>query len=162
GDQGIRGAAVRAALFSLAVAAVLGLATSLPIRLKQYRSGLLSLRFDADRAAAAAGVHDALVLVRESWGAELVTRMWALGISRPDADAFYRAADPCRLELALGALERERITGPAAVTALAPLRADSTGLINAEQITGDPSLRLTPGVKYPARCIAKIEANRSG
>jgi len=35
-------------------------------------------------------------------------------------------------------------------------------LVNAESVTGDPSLRLTPGTHYPPRCIAKIEANRSG
>ena len=42
------------------------------------------------------------------------------------------------------------------------LAAGETRLVNAESVTGDPSLRLTPGIHYPARCIAKIEANRSG
>ena len=147
--------------WAVAIAALLGLATALPIRLKQYRSGLLSLRFDADRAAAAAGVRDALVLVRESWGAELVARMWALGISRPDADALYRAVDPCRLDGALARLEGEGIRGAGAVERLAPLRADSVRLVSAEAVTGDPSLRLTPG-SYPPSCLAKIAANRSG
>ena len=152
----------RAVVGATLVAAALGLLTSLPIRAHQYRSGLLSLRWDPDRSARAAGVEHALVLVRESWGAELVARLWALGVSRPDADALYRAADPCRLDLALTELERRATRGSAAVAALAPLRADSVRLVNAETVTGDPSLRLTPGVQYPARCVARIQENRRG
>jgi hypothetical protein len=158
----VREVLVRSSLWAVGIAAVLGLATSVPIRVRQYRSGLLSLRFDADRAAAAAGVRGALVLVRESWGAELVARLWALGVSRPDADALYRAADPCRLELSLGALERGSIRGAAAVAALAPLRADSTHLVSAPELTFDPSLRLTRGAQYPPNCLAKLAANRGG
>jgi len=152
----------RATGWALALGLSLGMASALPIRVRQYRSGLLSLRWNAERAARTAEIRDALVLVRESWGAELVARMWALGVSRPDADALYRAADPCRLELALSALEGRQLRGAAVVAALAPLRADSTRLVNAESVTGDPSLRLTPGVRYPPRCVAKIEANRGG
>ncbi|NOT09023.1 MAG: hypothetical protein HOP28_12560 [Gemmatimonadales bacterium] len=156
------GVVTRAAAFATIVAVGLGLATSLPLRTRQYREGMISLRWDPDRAAEGAGVRNALVFVRESWGAELVTRMWALGISRPDADAIYRAADPCRLELGLSALERGEMRGGAARNALLPLLADSARLMNAESITGDPSLRLTPGVEYAPACIAKLEANRAG
>jgi hypothetical protein len=152
----------RAGLWAMVVAAGLGIATALPLRLRQYRSGLLSLRWDPDRAAGRAGVRNALVFVRESWGAELVARMWALGVSRPDADALYRAADPCRLELALSSLERDYVRGPAATAALAGLRADSTRLMSAPELTGDPSLRLTPGAAYAPVCQAKLAANRSG
>jgi hypothetical protein len=148
--------------WSLVTAIVLGVALSVPIRVRQYRSGLLSLKWNPDRAAAAAGVRNALVLVRESWGAELVARLWALGISRPDADALYRAADPCRLDLALSELERGRRRGADAVATLAPLRGDSTRLVSAAAVTGDPSLRLTPGVRYPPLCQAKLAANRDG
>ena len=154
---------VRVVMGSLVAGAVLGIATSLRVRIAQYRGGLVSLKWNADRAAERAGVRNALVLVRESWGAELVARMWALGVPRADADAIYRAADPCRLDLALGAVERDGLTrGAAAAGALAPLRADSTGLVSAAAITGDPSLRLTPGAQYPARCNEKLAANRSG
>jgi len=156
------GLLLRAAIGAALVALALGLLTSLPIRIHQYRSGLLSLRWDPDRGAQAAGVEHALVLVRESWGAELVARLWALGVSRPDADALYRAADPCRLDMALTELERSAIRGTAAVAALAPLRGDSVRLVNAEAVTGDPSLRLTPGIQYPERCVLRIRENRSG
>jgi hypothetical protein len=88
--------------------------------------------------------------------------MWGLGVSRPDADAIYRAADPCRLDDALTGVESSGLRGPGVAASLRPLLADSVGLVNAESVTGDPSLRLTPGIRYPAHCIEKIEANRSG
>ncbi|MGQ0704307.1 MAG: hypothetical protein ACT4PM_14370 [Gemmatimonadales bacterium] len=157
-----RGLVYRAALAALVVGMALGLVTALPVRLSQYRSGLVSLRWDADRTAARAGVRNALVLVRESWGAELVARMWALGIPRPDADALYRGIDACRLETSLLALETASVRGAAAVRALRPLMRDSARLLGAEAATGDPSLRLTPGTQYPQVCLAKIQANRSG
>jgi hypothetical protein len=156
------GLLLRSATYATVIALALGLATSLPVRARQYGQGMISLRWDPDRAAVAAGVRDALVLVRESWGAELVTRMWALGVSRPDADAIYRGADPCALDSALVRLETAPGLRDDPSADLRGLLADSSRLVNAESITGDPSLRLTPGIRYPPRCIAKIEANRSG
>ncbi len=156
------GLLLRGATYGTLIAAALGLATAAPVRARQYRGGMLSLRWDPDRAASEAGIRNALVFVRESWGAELVARMWAIGISRPDADAIYRAADPCRLDHALTVLDPSGVRGAIATEALRPLRGDSVNLVNAEAITGDPSLRLSRGVDYPPHCRAKIEANRSG
>ncbi len=156
------GPAYRSAGYSTIIAVGLGLLTSAPVRARQYREGMLSLRWDPDAAAQRAGVRNALVFVRESWGAELVARMWALGVSRPEADATYRGADPCRLDEALSNLEPGPLRGSRVAAALHPLLADSVRLVNAESVTGDPSLRLTPGIRYPARCVEKIEANRSG
>jgi hypothetical protein len=152
----------RVATWGAIIALVLGLATSAPGRARQYLAGMISLRFDPDRAAKEAGVHDALIFVRESWGAELVARMWALGVSRVDSDAIYRGADPCRLDAVITALEAGATRGEDAGIALKPLLADSARLVSVASITGDPSLRLTPGISYPARCVAKIEANRAG
>ncbi len=152
----------RSATFAAIIALVLGAAASLPVRARQYRTGMISLRWDPDRAAEAAGVRNALVLVRESWGAELVARMWALGVSRPNTDAIYRGADPCALDSVLTGLEARPVPLEDRMLRLNPLVLDSARLVSAESVTGDPSLRLTPGIKYPPRCIAKIEANRGG
>lgn len=156
------GLLLRSATFAVIIALVLGATTSVPVRARQYRSGMISLRWDPDRAADRAGVRNALVLVRESWGAELVVRMWALGISRPDADAIYRGADPCALDSVLVSLELAPGSLEDRMRRLNPLLADSAQLVNAEAVTGDPSLRLTPGIGYSPHCLAKIEANRSG
>jgi hypothetical protein len=157
-----QGAPYRATVGALIAACVLGVATAVPLRVRQYRSQMLTFRWDADAAAKRANVRDALVFVRESWGAELVARMWALGVSRPDGEAIYRAADPCRLDLALDGIERSEVRGPGATAELRPLRADSARLVAAQNVTGDPWLRLTPNTRYPPYCLAKIEANRSG
>lgn len=156
------GLLLRSVTYAAVIALGLGLFTSVPGRARQYGHGMISMRWDADRAAAEAGVRNALVLVRESWGAELMARMWGLGITRPDAEAIYRGADPCALDSALAALETTSLPVAAATLRLLPLLADSGRLVYAESLTGDPSLRLTPGVPYPRRCISKIEANRSG
>ncbi|HEU5218700.1 MAG TPA: hypothetical protein VFU23_08570 [Gemmatimonadales bacterium] len=156
------GLVLRTAVYATLIALLLGAATSLPVRVGQYRAGMVSLRWDPDRAAEAARVTNALVLVRESWGAELVVRMWALGVSRPDADAIYRGADPCALDSVLVTLEAAPVSLDDRMLRLNPLLADSGRLVNAESVTGDPSLRLTPGIRYSPRCTARIEANRSG
>lgn len=156
------GLPLRTASYALLIALLLGLVASLPLRARQYREGMITMRWDPDRAAETAGVRDALVLVRESWGAELVTRLWALGVSRPDADVIYRGIDPCALDSALVTLEASPVLAEEATIRLRPLLADSSRLVYAKAVTGDPSLRLTPGVQYPARCLAKIDANRSG
>jgi hypothetical protein len=152
----------RATVWSGLIAAVFTLGLGLPRRLEQYRAGLTSLRWDPDRAAARAGVREALVLVRESWGAELVARMWGLGIPRPDADAFYRTIDPCRLDSALMSLEARGPRGREAASALAPLQADSGRLVTAVELTGDPSLRLMAGAHYSSYCVRRLRDNQSG
>lgn len=156
------GAPFRFAVFAGIVAIGIGVVAGIPNRVSQYRAGMLSLRWDADRAAERAGVRNALVLVRESWGAELVARLWSREVGRPQADAFYRTIDPCRLDSALTRLERDQVHGPGAVQLLAPLQADSGRLIPALQLTGDPSLRLMLGAHYSDYCVGKLKANQSG
>ncbi len=156
------GLLLRSATWATVIALALGIATSVPVRARQYHAGMISLRWDPDQAAAQAQVRNALVLVRESWGAELVVRMWAIGVTRPDADAIYRGADPCALDSVLVKLEGAPLPHEERMLQLHALLADSARLVNAESVTGDPSLRLTPGTRYPTRCIAKIEVNRGG
>jgi hypothetical protein len=151
----------RGILIAGLTAVAIGLLWNVPNRARQYRSGLQSLRWDPDRAARQAGIHDALILVRESWGAELVARLWALQVSRPKADALYRKSDPCRLDSAMTVLEAGMVRGEAASAVLDPLRADSARLL-ATPISGDPSLRLVPGRPYSGYCVERIRRNQSG
>lgn len=117
-------AAGAAALMLIAVSLVF-------IRVPSYRNGLTSMRLDIEAAARQAGVANALVLVKESWGSRLVVRMWALGVPHTVAERIYRNTDVCRLELAVGELEAQRLARQALadpVAALMPLTSDSTGL----------------------------------
>ncbi|HEX7023266.1 MAG TPA: hypothetical protein VF187_00490, partial [Gemmatimonadales bacterium] len=153
---------LRTAVYGGLAAALMAAGLAVPARARQYRSGMLTPRWDADRAAERAGVRNAIVFVRESWGAELVARMWALGASRPDAESIYRSADACRLQVALDSVDTAGIRGEAAVAALRAVTGDTSRLRRSELLTGDPSIRLTPGAVYPPICMDKIRANQSG
>jgi hypothetical protein len=151
------------AVVSLGVAALLIGAIQLqPIRWQQYRNGMLSMRLDADAAADAAGVPDsALVLVRESWGAQLIARMWGLGVSRPDAERIYRTTDACALDSVLTVAESSGGDAASLIGLLAPHRADSGRLV-AQLASPDTTLRTLPDAVLSARCIRRIMEDRAG
>lgn len=150
--------ATRATLVSGSAYAALSLAM---VRIPQYRNGMTSMRVDIAAASQAAGVTGALVLVKESWGAQLVIRMWALGISRSDTEVLYRNADACRLELTLGALEAQGVRGAEALARLAPLQADSARLVKSDR-SPDFTERLLPGLAYAPICEARIREDLGG
>ncbi len=155
-----RTAVRRGALAALA-AGVLYAATTIAVeRVPSYRNGLRSMRLPAD-AAARAGVEGALVLVQESWGAQLIVRLWEAGISRPDAEVLYRNVDACVLESALGALRSEGLRGDSALQRLRPLMADSARLVPSD-LSPDFTERRLPGLVYGPECVARIEDDRRG
>lgn len=147
----------RAALWSGVAYATLTIAT---VRVPSYRNGMSSMRIPA-RAAHAVGVNNALVLVQESWGAQLMVRLWDRGVSRPDAEGLYRRVDACVLEEAVSHLEATQTRGAAALDLLRPLMADSARLI-ASDLSPDFTERRLPGLAYTARCVARISEDRTG
>lgn len=149
---------VRSALFTGVAYAVV---TVLVVRVPLYANGRQSMRVDAQAAAAAVGATQALVLVQESWGAQLIVRLWARDISRPDAERLYSHLDACVLETRLGALERENLRGDAALARLRPLLADSARLV-AHDRSPDGTLRMYPGLQYTPLCEARLADDRAG
>ncbi len=149
---------LRVALLS---GAAYALYATLTVRMPQYRNGMTSMRTPIEARSAAAGVHDALVLVKESWGARLVARMWALDVGRSDAEVLYRTADACKLDLAVRALERQGVRGVAARDRLAVLRADSALLVKSP-LSPDFTERMLPGFSYPVECQREIDLDREG
>jgi hypothetical protein len=143
------------------VALVMGGTMLLPIRARQYANGMLSMRLDADAALEAAGVPEgAVVLVRESWGAQLMARMWGLGLTRVESEGFYRSVDACRIEAILG--RGERGTSSAAVrSALTAAQADSA-MLQALTVSTDTTARFDPRSRYTATCIARLQEDRNG
>ncbi len=140
---------------------LIAIGVSIPIRAREYRSGMLTMRWDADGAAERAGVRNALVFVRESWGAQSVARMWAAGVSPSDAEHLYRKMDACVMEHALDGIEREGLRGPAALGRLMPLLRDSARLV-ASPFTTDPTNRLLPGSVYSSDCTARLTEDQKG
>jgi hypothetical protein len=151
----------RAVLVGGVASLVLGGAQLLPLRAAQYRNGMLSLRLDAADAARRAGVHDALVLVRESWGAQVVARMWGLGVSRVAAEQYYRTTDLCRLDAAVTDVEREGGGADALAAAIAPFRADSAKLVGLH-ISPDTTGRVLPGSTLTPSCTRRVQEDRAG
>jgi hypothetical protein len=142
-----------------AVAAVaIGLMITVPARAQQYRNDLAIMRWNADSAARAAGVTQALVLVRESWGAQLIARMWAAGVNPDQGEVQYRKSDACALEQALDRIEAQGLRGPDAMAELVPLLADSARLVRSTSA----GTRLLPGSRYTAECVKRLREDDEG
>jgi hypothetical protein len=151
----------RALPVAAVLAVVIGLATSLPTRIDEHRSRFTTMRWDADSAVRAAGIHRALVFVRESWGAQLISRMWAAGLGAGRTERLYRRADACRLEQALDTIESRGLRGAAAEVVLLPLLADSARVVPSPY-TVDKTNRYLPGATYTAECRRRLEDDQRG
>ena len=155
------GLLLRTTVYTLAAAAVISSVSLVPTRARQYAAGLTTMRWDADAAAREAGVNRGLVFVRESWGSQLVARLWALGLTRAQAERLYARVDGCLLEQGISRLELQGIRGQSAADAFAPLMRDSLRLISST-LSPDASERILPGARYTPRCLARIADDRRG
>lgn len=151
----------RFVLLAYAVSAVVAILITVPVRATQYANGMLLLRHDYVAPAARAGVQNALILVRESWGAQLIARLYALGVSRSDAEALYRSVDTCILDEAIAGLEIDGRRGPAAMERLRPLTADSLRLV-ISTLSPDGTERVLPGTSYSVVCQRRVLEDRAG
>ena len=151
----------RAIWGAVATSVLIAVAVSIPLRARQYSSGLLTMRWNADDAARRAGVSNAVVLVRESWGAQLVARLWALGVSRSESERLYRGIDACQLDSATADLERTNIRGDRAEAALIPMLRDSAR-VQSSPFSPDTTEGFRRGVNYTPKCLARINDDRAG
>ena len=140
---------------------VLGGLILLPLRAEQYRSGMSVMRLDADAAAEDAGVTDAVVLVRESWAAQLVVRMWALGVSRAESQRLFARMDACALEQLLSRIERQGGNSANFLGAAQSIAATSPRLVRLRSV-GDSSVHLTAGAPIAEVCLRRISENQAG
>lgn len=153
----IRAGVGGALIASLILTATIGI----PARVAQYRSGLVSMRADYAAEASRSGAQGALVFVRESWGAQLVARMWALDVSRTAAATLYSGVDACELEHGISGAERAGLNGRAAEDLLRPLLANSH-LVRASTVSPDSTERMRPGLVYDDICSARVVEDREG
>jgi len=141
-----------------AAALLIGLLVTAPARAEQYRKDLAIMRWNADGAARTAGITQALVFVRESWGAQLIARMWAAGVSPEQAEVQYRKSDACALEQALDRIETRGLRGPGAMAELLPLLADSARLVRSTTA----GTRMLPGARYTGECVRRLREDDEG
>jgi len=149
---------VRVAIGFGALYAIFSIAT---VRVPSYQNGMTSMRLQPEASARAASIDGALVLVQESWGAQLVVRMWEAGVSRSDGEALYRSIDACQLELALRASARAGERGAEVVARLRPLAADSAQLIPSTR-SPDFTEKMLPSFAYPPVCEARLVDDQRG
>jgi hypothetical protein len=142
-------------------ALLLGGLILLPLRAGQYRAGMPIPRLDADAAAEAAGVHDAVVLVRESWAAQLVVRMWALGVSRVESQRLFARLDACRLETLLTQVERRGGDSTIFLGEAGRIAAASRPLVRLRGV-GDSTLHFTAGAAITDVCVRRLTENQAG
>lgn len=151
----------RVAFVGLATAIVLGVGLGIPERARYYAQSLNNSRHRLAAPVEALGVRNALIFVRESWGSQVMARLWGRGITRSDAEALYRAVDTCLLDSALVALEYRDVRGHFARSALWPLLHDSA-LVQASTLSPDRSQRMLPGRDLSPRCREHIAADQRG
>jgi hypothetical protein len=141
--------------------ALVALGVSVPMRARQYTAEMASTRQDYLAPASALNVERALILVRESWGAQLMARLWALGVPRSEAETLYRGIDTCLLDITMTELERRGVRGDAALDSLTPLLRDSSRVVEST-LSPDGTERMLPGARYPALCAQRIAEDRGG
>ena len=155
------GRAYRTAVYGSLAAALIAICVAIPLRGKQHAALFTTIRWDADSAAEAAGARNALVFVRESWGAQVIPRMWVLGLSRTDTDELYRKVDTCILDESVRILERRSLRGADALAALRPLLRDSARVVKST-LSPDYTERHLPGTRYTAHCRQRIAEDHAG
>ncbi|HRP07204.1 MAG TPA: hypothetical protein PLL69_01835 [Gemmatimonadales bacterium] len=133
----------------------------IPIRARQYRLGMLTMRQSPVDLARSLEIENATILVRETWGSQMIARMWALGVTRPRAEAIYRTTDACQLETAITAVENSQGGGAEFEEMLLPSRSTISNL-RALTATPDTTLRALPGSVYSSRCMRRIIEDQAG
>lgn len=156
------------AVIPLAVTGALtGLAgpIGVPARVAEYRGGQWELKQDISAQARDAHLGRALVFVHEGWGARLMARMWAIGVSRADAEHLLATSDACALELATEAEERHPpadTMGLAARLAAATPNAARGELHLRGDVTPDVTLRFASAAALPSQCLDEAQADSAG
>ena len=156
-----RGRAYRTTVYASLCALAMALVMLVPLRAAEYASQYPTMKWDANAAAESAGVRHALVFVRESWGAQMVARLWALGVTRSETELLYNHVDACRLELGITRAEERGLTGATAFAALQPLLADSART-TISPYSPDPSERALPDTPYAPACVAMVQRDNAG
>lgn len=154
-------AVVRGTVAAGVTALLFGAVKAVPLRFEQYRLGMLSMRFEVPQLAQAHGVHDAVVLVRESWGAQMMAAMWGIGVSRMDAEHIYRTTDACRMQTEILATQQDRGDATEFERRLAAAPNDSAKLVSVHNLP-DTTVRFVPDQPLSNLCVRRLTEDRAG
>jgi 4-amino-4-deoxy-L-arabinose transferase-like glycosyltransferase len=131
---------------------VLGLA-------KHTRAQRQSLKVDIAGTVREAGVHHALVFLREQFSQRLIRRLWALGLDRGAALPLVQSRDACVLLTAIEAAERDSAASPtariAAVMSVPPV-------VNPQgSMPLDPAIHVASRESLTPACAAELDGDAS-
>ena len=132
-----------------------------PDRVATYRASTPSLNLHPDRTAADAGVTKAVILIPDGWGSRLIARMWGAGVPMRQSTRLYAHIDACTLEQVLDRADADPALRARIADVLDQAAARGRPGVRAG-LTGDPALRLPPGVTLPADCAAELAFDRPG
>lgn len=154
----------------LPAAAVVALAgagapVGVPSRVAEYRSGQWELKTDIAREVRHAHLAHALVFVHAGWGARLMARLWAAGVTRSDAERLLATSDACALELAVE--REEHHPAPDTVGLAARLTAATPPAVRARlaprpALSADPTLLFGPEPALAPTCASQAAADSVG
>jgi len=102
---------------------------------RDIRNSRRAVRADLAGAVRAAGVHQAVVFVREPFSYRLLHRLWGVGVSRGEAANLLARSDACSLLSALQAAEADSVTTRA-------MKAESIGRAALPYAPGRASVRV--------------------
>jgi hypothetical protein len=151
----------RTTCYGIAVGGVMAVLVSIPARAREYAHSFVPMRLDYLAAARRAHVDNALIFVRESWGTQLMARMWSLGVPRSETELLYGKVDACVLEQRLTDLEAAGTRNSAALAVLLPLLADSARTVKSPYSL-DVTERYLPGTAYTPTCVQRLTEDRIG
>jgi 4-amino-4-deoxy-L-arabinose transferase-like glycosyltransferase len=125
---------------------------------RQARGARLALKIDVGQAVRAANVHHAVIVLHERFGAQLLRRLWGLGITRPSAVRLLASRDACSLLTAVRAAESdsmaplvERVSPIVQTAIFAPT--------DAPLQTVDPTVHISSPASITPECQAALDAD---
>jgi hypothetical protein len=155
----------RVTVYALVASAAIAIVIDIPARATEYAHEENVERWATPQVASRSGVpKGALVFVVESWEAQLVVRMWALGVRAADVEQIYRDVDICRLDEAVSALEARRDAGEPTADPTAVLEGltDDSVRVKPMMLSPGANLRVDQSYPYPRWCGARIAESMEG
>lgn len=151
-----------AVVVGITVLALQGAAWLAPQRLASYSAAGTVLALHPGDDARRAGLHHAVIVLRDGWGTRLIARMWDAGVPVALSARLYAAFDACTLEALLHQAEADGVRGPAFVERLQAAATTASPGVRAPGVTRDPFLRLPADGRVTPACAAEIEWDRQG
>jgi 4-amino-4-deoxy-L-arabinose transferase-like glycosyltransferase len=126
---------------------------------KDIRRSRRSVRADVAAAVQDAGLHRAVVFVREPFSYRLIHRLWGVGVSRSEAASLLVRSDACSLLSALRAAEADSVTPRERKAALIRRAAASYAPGRASVRIADPQIQISSMASVTPACREEVESD---